>query len=70
MSLCALVIVVWSTVLSALGNASSTSMASSVTDWIEVSSVVSISGVSSGTSSETEVSANNLGTVVVIPEVV
>jgi hypothetical protein len=35
-----------------------------------VSSVVSVSGVGSGTGSISHVSADNLGTVVVIPEVV
>jgi hypothetical protein len=58
-------------VLSALHNASVSRIASSVSSFsIEVFSVVLVSGLGSGACSETEVSANNSSTIVVIPEVV
>jgi hypothetical protein len=71
MSLSTAVILVWTTVLSALQDVCSSSMASSVTSLgIEGSSVVMVSGMSSSTGTVSQVSANDLSTVVVIPEVV
>jgi hypothetical protein len=56
--------------LSALEDASVASSTSSVTSFsIEVGSVVVISSLGSNTGSVSHVSADNLGTVVIIPEV-
>jgi hypothetical protein len=71
MSHSALVIVVWSTMLSALENVIVVSSTSSVSGFgVEVVSVSLVSGLGSYTSAESKVSANNLCTVVVVPEVV
>jgi hypothetical protein len=71
MSLSTKITLVWSTVSSALEDTGSSLMTSSVTSLsIERSSIVSISGVGSCTGSVSQVYANDLGTVVVIPEVV
>jgi hypothetical protein len=71
MSLSTLVILVWSTMLSALKDILVASSTSSVTGFgIEGFLITMSSGLGSNTSSESHVSANNLGTIVVIPEVV
>jgi hypothetical protein len=67
----ALVIVVWSTMLSALENMGSTRVASSVSSFtVEVFSVVLVSSFGSYTVTITKIFTDNSGTVVVIPEVV
>jgi len=70
--LSSVVLVVWSTILSALENREVSSMASSVTSFgIESFSVVLISlSFLSGTLTVTEILADNSSTMVVIPEVV
>jgi len=71
MSLSTEVTLVWSSVSSAFKNLSVSCSTSSVSSFsVEGSSVVMVSGSGSNTSSELHVSANNLSTVVVIPEVV
>jgi len=56
--------------LSAIRESSVISSTSSVTNWIEEFLIGMSSGMGSNTGSVSHVSANNLGTVVVIPEVV
>jgi hypothetical protein len=71
MSLSALVVVVWSTMLSALEDGGVSRRASSVSCLtVEVFSIVVVSGSGSYTFTESHISANNGSTIVVIPEVV
>jgi hypothetical protein len=71
MSLSTLVVLVWSTMLSALHDVSVMSSTSSVTSFsIKVSKVVVVSGLGSNTFTVSKISANDISTPVVIPEVV
>jgi hypothetical protein len=70
-SLGALVVVVWSTISSALENTIVRSSTSSVSNiLIKVFSVVWVSGSGSYTFTVSHISADNISTVVVVPEVV
>ena len=71
MSLGTLVVVVWSTMSSALEDGGVSRSASSVTCFtVEVFSIVVVSGSGSYTFTESHISAHNICSVVIIPEVV